>query len=215
MSCDPIRLKRAGLVLEELSRRYPNPKTNLEADSPWQLLVATILSAQCTDARVNSLTKDLFARWPDAAAMSEAALADIETMIRPAGFFHAKARYLAETARLVTGRFGGEVPRTIEELMILPGVARKTANVVLYGAYGINAGFAVDTHVSRISRRLGLTEATNPVRIEEDLMALFPQETWGGLNHRMVWFGREQCRARKPLCGSCGMLNFCPENGGV
>ncbi|MBQ7606741.1 MAG: endonuclease III [Desulfovibrionaceae bacterium] len=204
---------RARAVLCELTRRYPHPKTNLEAETPWQLLVATILSAQCTDERVNALTKDLFARYPDAPSLAQASLADIETMIRPAGFFRAKARYLAESAALVCKRFGGLVPRTIPELMLLPGVARKTANVVLFGAYGINEGFAVDTHVGRISRRLGLTEATNPVRIEQDLMGLFPQDSWGDLNHRMVWFGREQCRARKPLCATCGMRDFCPKIG--
>lgn len=202
-----------SLVLATLSKRYPQPKTNLIASNPFELLVATILSAQCTDARVNQLTPALFAAWPNPKAMSEADQGALEEVIRPAGFYRMKAKHLLATAKRLETTFQGTVPKTLEELLTLPGVARKTANVVLYGAYGINAGFAVDTHVKRISTRLGLTKEQDPNRIEEDLVRLFPQESWGDLNHRMVWFGREICCARSPKCHSCPFGESCPRLG--
>ena len=210
MSSSQLR-QRAQQVLEALRARYPKPKTNLVANNPWQLLVATILSAQCTDARVNSLTPGLFARWPGPRELAAADQQDLETLIKPAGFYHSKAKNLRLAAQRICEVFGGAVPRTLGELVTLAGVARKTANVVLFGAFGINEGLAVDTHVKRISYRLGLTEAREPGQIEQDLLPLFPREEWGNINHRMVWFGREVCKARRPLCGECAMQSFCPK----
>ena len=197
-------------VLAALQKRYPHPRTHLDAQNAWELLVATVLAAQCTDARVNTVTPELFRRWPTPAAMAEAPLEELESVIRPTGFFHSKAKNLLGAARRVRDVFDGQIPKSIEDLVTIPGVARKTANVVLFGAYGINEGLAVDTHVKRIAYRLGLTDETDPIPIERDLMKLFPREEWGDVNHRMVWFGREVCDARKPLCDTCEMLSFCP-----
>ena len=197
-------------VLAALQQRYPHPRTHLDAQNAWELLVATVLAAQCTDARVNTVTPELFRRWPTPAALAEAPVEALEAVIRPTGFFHSKAKNLLGAARRVRDVFTGQIPKSIEDLTTLPGVARKTANVVLFGAFGINEGLAVDTHVKRIAYRLGLTDETDPVPIERDLMQLFPREEWGDVNHRMVWFGREVCDARKPLCDTCEMLSFCP-----
>lgn len=197
-------------VLAALQKRYPHPRTHLDAQNAWELLVATVLAAQCTDARVNTVTPELFRRWPTPAALAEAPLEELESVIRPTGFFHSKAKNLLGAARRVRDVFDGQIPKSIEDLVTIPGVARKTANVVLFGAYGINEGLAVDTHVKRIAYRLGLTDETDPIPIERDLMKLFPREEWGDVNHRMVWFGREVCDARKPLCDTCEMLSFCP-----
>lgn len=201
--------QRAQAVLALLQARYPAPQTHLEAATPWQLLVATVLSAQCTDARVNMVTPQLFARWPDAATLAEAPLAEVEKIIHSTGFYHNKAKNIIGAAKVVMQSFGGEVPRTLQELVTLPGVARKTANVVLWGAFGMNEGLAVDTHVKRICHRLGLTTNTDPEAVERDLMQLFPQEEWGQVNHRLVWFGRHVCDARKPQCSMCEMCEFC------
>ena len=200
----------AQLVLEALQQRYPHPRTHLDAQNAWELLVATVLAAQCTDARVNTVTPELFRRWPTPAALAEAPIEELEAVIRPTGFYHSKAKNLLGAARRVRDIFDGQIPKSIEDLITIPGVARKTANVVLFGAFGINEGLAVDTHVKRIAYRLGLTDETDPVPIERDLMKLFPREEWGDVNHRMVWFGREVCDARKPLCESCEMRPFCP-----
>ena len=197
-------------VLAALQKRYPHPRTHLDAQNAWELLVATVLAAQCTDARVNTVTPELFRRWPTPAALAEAPLEELESVIRPTGFFHSKAKNLLGAARRVCDVFDGQIPQTIEDLITIPGVARKTANVVLFGAFGINEGLAVDTHVKRIAYRLGLTDETDPVPIERDLMKLFPREEWGDVNHRMVWFGREVCDARKPLCDTCELRPFCP-----
>ena len=197
-------------VLAALQKRYPHPRTHLDAQNAWELLVATVLAAQCTDARVNTVTPDLFRRWPTPAALAEAPQEELESVIRPTGFFHSKAKNLLGAARRVRDVFDGQIPKSIEDLVTIPGVARKTANVVLFGAFGINEGLAVDTHVKRIAYRLGLTDETDPIPIERDLMKLFPREEWGDVNHRMVWFGREVCDARKPLCDTCEMLSFCP-----
>lgn len=202
--------ERATLVQERLRQRYPEPETHLHADTPWQLLVAVVLSAQCTDARVNMVTPELFRRWPDAAALAGADVAEVEEVIRSTGFFRNKARNIVAAARRVMEHYGGQVPRTLQELITLPGVARKTANVVLWGAFGVNEGVAVDTHVGRIARRLGLTERTDPEGVERDLMALFPREEWGRVNHRMVWFGRHVCDARTPRCEHCELADICP-----
>ena len=197
-------------MLEALQRRYPHPRTHLDAQNAWELLVATVLAAQCTDARVNTVTPELFRLWPTPAALAEAPIEKLEAVIRPTGFYHSKAKNLLGAARRVCDVFDGQIPQSIEDLITIPGVARKTANVVLFGAFGINEGLAVDTHVKRIAYRLGLTDETDPVPIERDLMKLFPREEWGDVNHRMVWFGREVCDARKPLCDTCEMLPFCP-----
>ncbi|MBQ9406941.1 MAG: endonuclease III [Desulfovibrio sp.] len=205
-----IRQEQALKTLAALQARYPDPRTHLAASNAWELLVATVLAAQCTDARVNVVTPMLFQRWPTPAALAQADLEDLESVIRPTGFFHSKAKNLLGAAQRLCDVFRGEVPKTLAELVTLPGVARKTANVVLFGAYGINEGIAVDTHVKRISYRLGLTQETDPVAIERDLMLLFPQEEWGKVNHRMVSFGRDVCVARKPRCPTCTMASFCP-----
>lgn len=196
---------------EKLQARYQRPQTHLTASSPWELLVATVLSAQCTDARVNMVTPQLFSRWNGPAALAKADPKEVEEVIHSTGFYHNKAKNIVAAAQRVMHDFGGEVPRTLEELITLPGVARKTANVVLWGAFGINEGLAVDTHVGRIAWKLGLTDQTDPVAVEKDLMALFPREEWGNVNHRMVWFGRHVCDARKPLCEECEMRPFCPQ----
>lgn len=202
--------QRASLVLKLLKQRYPNLDMHLAAESAWELLVATVLAAQCTDARVNTVTPELFRRWPGPAELAGAELGELEEVIRSTGFFHSKAKHLIGAARRVTEVYGGVTPKTMEDLVTLPGVARKTANVVLWGGYGINEGLAVDTHVKRICFRLGLTSHTDPVDVEQDLMRLFPREEWGGVNHRMVWFGRHVCIARKPRCPDCEMRDFCP-----
>ena len=201
---------RAMAILDLLKKRYPVPETMLVHRNPWELLVATELAAQCTDARVNTITPELFRRWPDPASLASASL---EEVIRPTGFYHSKARNLLGAAKRVTEVFGGEVPHTMEELITLPGVARKTANVVLWGGFGINQGLAVDTHVKRLSFRLGLTKNTEPVKIEQDLIKIFPREEWGDVNHRLVWFGRDVCTARSPACEVCELSSLCPKKG--
>lgn len=210
---EAARKTRAAEVLARLIRRYPRPETMLEHANAWELLVATVLAAQCTDARVNTVTPEFFRRWPTPKALTSATREEVESVIRSTGFYHNKAKNLLGAARRVEDVHGGEVPRTLAELVEVPGVARKTANVVLWGAYGINEGLAVDTHVKRISYRLGLTDHTDPVRIERDLMKLFPPDSWGDVNHRMVWFGRDVCDARKPRCGECEMADLCPRRG--
>jgi endonuclease-3 len=204
---------RAEAVRERLARRYPVPRTELHWSSPWELLAATMLSAQCTDARVNQVTPHLFATWPDVEQMAIADVGEIEAVIRSTGFFRNKARNLRAAAGRIVDAYGGQVPRTMEDMLTLPGVARKTANVVLSNAFGVQAGIAVDTHVKRISFRLGLTRETVPDRIERDLMQLFPQDDWGAVNHYLVLFGREVCTARKPACPECELEDLCPKAG--
>jgi endonuclease-3 len=204
---------RAERILTALRQRYPNPKPHLNAKSPWQLLAATMLSAQCTDARVNAVTPLLFARWPGPGEIVQADLAELEEAIRSTGFFRMKARNMLQTAQRIMDVYGGNVPRSLAELVTLAGVARKTANVVLWGAFGINEGLAVDTHVARISSRLALTDAQNANKIEQELLPLFPRTEWGNINHRMVSFGRDVCRARAPRCGQCELLAVCPRRG--
>lgn len=205
--------KRAAAVRERLARRYADPRTELTWTSPWELLVATILSAQCTDARVNQVTPDLFARWKGPAEMASASQNDVEAVIRSTGFFRNKAKNLRAAAARIMTTYAGEVPRTMEEMLTLPGVARKTANVVLSNAYGVHEGIAVDTHVKRISFRLGLTGETSPDKIERDLVRLFPRQSWGDINHYLVLFGRHVCIARKPFCTLCELDDLCPHEG--
>lgn len=204
---------RARSVEKRLAQRYPSPRTELHWSSPWELLVATILSAQCTDARVNMVTPDLFATWKNVEQMSHADAGEIERVIHSTGFFRNKAKNLRASAVKIVTEFGGQVPRTMAEMLTLPGVARKTANVVLSNAFGVHAGIAVDTHVKRICFRLGLTGQTNPDKVEQDLLKLFPQKSWGAVNHYLVLFGREVCTARKPACGTCELGDLCPRIG--
>ncbi len=196
-----------------LAKRYPQPESELDWSTPWELLVATALSAQCTDKRVNMVTPHLFARWPDIPSMAKADPQEVEKVIYSTGFYKNKAKNLIHAATTIMENFAGEVPKTMKELITLGGVARKTANIVLSNAFGIHEGIAVDTHVKRITRRLGLTKATTPVQIEKDLMPLFPQKTWGDINHCLVLFGREVCKARGPLCTACDLEKVCPGVG--
>ncbi len=200
---------RARAVVEGLRQAYPDVAVPLDHRTPFQLLVAIILSAQCTDARVNQVTPALFAYAPDAAAMAAADPGEIERLIYSTGFFRAKARNLIGMAQAVVGRFGGEVPRRMEDLVTLPGVGRKTANVILGHGFG-TPGIAVDTHVLRLSRRLGLTASTDPVRVERDLAALWPCGEWSETSMRLIYHGRQVCTARAPRCGACIFAEWCP-----
>ena len=202
--------ERASRVLEGLFKRYPVRETHLVYHNAWELLIATVLAAQCTDVRVNTVTPHLFARWPGPAELACADIAEVEAVIRPTGFYHNKAKNIVGAAKRVVAVYGGQVPDTMNDLITLPGVARKTANVVLWGSFGKNEGIAVDTHVGRIALRLGLTENRDPIQAERVLMRLFPKEYWGDANHMLVWFGRHVCDARKPLCGQCEFSGFCP-----
>lgn len=206
ISPDTIRV-----ILSALKKLYPGAMTVLQYESAWELLVATVLAAQCTDARVNTVTPALFKRWPGPAELSRANIEELEEVIHSTGFFHNKAKNLLACAKIVHSDMNDELPRSIGELVKLPGIARKTANVILFGAWGINEGIAVDTHVRRISYRLGLTRNSDPVHIEKDLMACFPRAEWGDLNQRMVLFGRDVCVARKPLCADCPLEKHCPK----
>jgi len=203
--------ERAARVLEGLFKRYPVRETHLAHNNVWELLVATVLAAQCTDLRVNTVTPLLFSRWPGPEELAVADIAEVEAVVRPTGFYHNKAKNIVGAARRVMEVYHGRVPESMEELITLPGVARKTANVVLWGGFGKNEGIAVDTHVGRIALRLGLTENRDPVQAERVLMRLLPREHWGDANHMLVWFGRHVCDARKPLCDSCEFAGFCPK----
>ncbi|MFN8124059.1 MAG: endonuclease III [Thermoleophilia bacterium] len=194
-----------------LAAEYPQIVIPLDHGSAFQLLAATILSAQCTDAMVNRVTPALFARFPDAASMAEADPAELEELIRRTGFFRAKAKSLLGMSRAVTERFGGEVPGRMEDLVTLPGVGRKTANVLLGHWFGV-PGIAVDTHVLRLSARLGLTAETDPVKVERDLMELLPRRDWADTGMRLIYHGRRVCFARNPDCGGCVLAGFCPSN---
>ena len=202
--------KRAIAVLEKLHELYPDATCSLDYETPVQLMVATILSAQCTDERVNKVTPALFARFPDAAAFAGADVADIEQLVRSTGFYRNKAKNIQGACQRIMAVFNGEVPQTMEELLTLPGVARKTANVVLAHAFGIFAGVTVDTHVKRLSNRLRLTKSDNPVQIERDLMKLIPQPEWENWSIRLIYHGRAVCNARKPQCDVCAIANLCP-----
>jgi len=205
--------ERAEIVRGRLLERYPDTKSTLNAVSPWEILVATILAAQCTDARVNAVTPDFFRRWPDPRSLAQARQEEVEGVIRSTGFFRNKASHLIQCARIIRDRHHGEVPGSMDELLQLPGVARKTANIVLSGAFGVQEGIAVDTHVKRQANRLGLTRSENPDRIEKDLTALFPRPEWGRINHLLVQFGRDVCRARTPRCSVCELSDICPRIG--
>lgn len=210
------RIARADLpahaeaIFDVLLARYPDAHCELDFRNPFELLVATILSAQTTDRRVNMVTPALFARYPDAAALAMAPQDDVEDIVRSTGFFRSKARNIIAMAGALVDRHAGLVPKDMDALVTLPGVGRKTANVVLGNAWGINVGVVVDTHVARVGARLGLTSMEDPVKIEQDLMALFPRERWTLLSHLLIWHGRRTCEARKPRCAECPLNTICP-----
>ena len=206
----PALRAHARAVYDELARLYPSAHCELDFRNPYELTVATILSAQCTDKRVNLVTPAVFATHPDARALADASQDQLEELVKSTGFFRAKAKSLIGMARAVVASHGGGIPNTMEALVALPGVGRKTANVVLGNAFGINQGVVVDTHVGRLSNRLGLTKATEPVKVEAALMPLFPQDDWTMLSHLLIWHGRKVCDARSPRCGSCTLRPRCP-----
>lgn len=209
-----LRAKRdAGKIVRRLKVDFPDVTCALQHRSPFQLLIATILSAQCTDKRVNLVTKDLFRKYRTPAALATAPLRDIEKAVQSTGFFRNKAKNIKACSTNLIEKHGGKVPRDLESLVALAGVGRKTANVVLGTAYGLPAGVVVDTHVGRLSRRLGLTAETDPVKVERDLMQLLPKKEWIGFSHRMIYHGRAVCSARKPNCDTCSMFSLCPRIG--
>ncbi|MDX1978316.1 MAG: endonuclease III [Pseudanabaenaceae cyanobacterium bins.68] len=203
--------RRASEILTRLKQLYPEAPCTLDYDSPVQLLVAVILSAQCTDERVNLVTKELFHRFPDAASLAQADLTELTELVRSTGFYRNKAKNIKATCEILVQKYGGEVPQTMAELVQLPGAARKTANVVLAHAFGINAGVTVDTHVKRLANRLDLTKSDQPLQIERDLMALLPQAEWENWSIRLIYHGRAICNARKPACHHCALADLCPQ----
>ena len=203
---------RAPEILTRLLAAYPDARCALEHRNAFELLCATILSAQCTDARVNLVTPTLFARYPTPEALARARQADVEEIIKSTGFFRNKAKSLIGMAQALVADHGGEVPRTMDELRALPGVGRKTANVILGNAYGVNEGITVDTHVSRLSRLLGLTRHDDAEKIEQDLMPLFPRDHWALLSHLLIFHGRQICIARRPRCQDCVLSDLCPSS---
>lgn len=205
--------QRALEVLARVKVLYPDAKCSLDFDTPVQLLIATILSAQCTDERVNKVTPELFRRFPDAAAIAGADPAEIEDLVKSTNFYRNKAKNIQAACRRIMEQYGGEVPHTMEELLTLPGVARKTSNVVLANAFGINMGVTVDTHVKRLSYRLGLTKHTDPIKVEQDLIKLLPRPDWENWSIRLIYHGRAVCNARKPACDRCELADLCPSAG--
>jgi endonuclease-3 len=206
------RVERAAEIYDLLAAEYPDAHCELTFEDPFQLAVATILSAQTTDVRVNMVTPVLFARYPDARSLANARQEDVEEIVRTTGFFRNKARNIIGFARGLMADHDGRVPRTIAELSALPGVGRKTANVVLGNAFDINEGVVVDTHVKRLAKRMRLTSADTPEKIERDLMTVFPSERWTMLAHLLIWHGRKVCDARKPRCEACAVSHLCPSS---
>ncbi len=205
--------EQAAAVTMGLAKEYGDAECALVHKNPFELLVATILSAQCTDQRVNMVTPDLFKKWPTPQAMAKAEIGQLERTIQSTGFFRNKAKNILGCSQKLVELHGGKLPQTLEELVKLPGIGRKTANVVLGTAFGIPSGVVVDTHVTRLCNRLGLTKQTNAVKIEQDLIKLLPQEEWINFSHRLIHHGRRICNARKPLCGKCMLLEICPRIG--
>jgi endonuclease-3 len=205
-------VRRARQMNRELARLYPDARNELRFSSPLELLVAAILAAQATDRRVNEVTRELFTRYRTAAGYAAADRAELEAMIRPTGYFRAKANTLITLGQALDGQFGGEVPGTLEELVTLPGVGRKTASMVLGDAFG-KPGLTVDTHVARLARRFGWTARTDAAKIEHDVAALLPRQEWTAASHRLIWHGRRVCHARTPACGACGIARLCPSFG--
>ena len=205
--------RRVSEILRLLEQEYGEATCALHHEDPYQLLVATILSAQCTDVRVNMVTPDLFHRYPDPHALARAEPEELQGIIRSTGFFRNKARSLRGSAQRLVDEFDGEVPSNMPDLLKLPGVARKTANVVLGTAYGIASGVVVDTHVGRLSRRLGLTHQKTPQKVEKDLMEMIPRDEWINFAHRLIHHGRQVCQARRPRCEECAFADLCPRVG--
>lgn len=204
--------KRAGTIFELLEKEHPDAMTALDHRSPFELAVATILSAQCTDERVNRVTPELFQRFPDPSALASASLAEVEELVHSTGFFRNKSKNLVGMAQAVVGQHGGELPRSLAELTQLPGIGRKTANVILGNAFGIDEGIVVDTHVKRLSVRMGFSKETTPEKVEVDLMDLFPRERWTPLSHLLIFHGRGPCPARKTRCHDCVVAHLCPSS---
>jgi endonuclease III len=202
-------LKHVAAILAKLDEAYPSATCELNHENAFQLLIATILSAQCTDARVNQVTETLFKKYADAKAFAYATPSELEQEIRPTGFFRNKTKSVMGASKAIIEKFGGQVPRTMEEILTLPGVARKTANVVLGTAYGIASGVVVDTHVLRLSKRLDLSRNEDPKRVEVDLMKIIPRDKWIQFSHQLIWHGRRVCFARKPKCIECNMESLC------
>jgi endonuclease-3 len=209
----PLR-RRARRIMRELARLYPDSRSALNFENPYQLLVGVILSAQCTDKRVNMVTPALFARYPDAAALATANRKELQKIIKSTGFFRNKAKNLNKCAKQMVERHGGQVPATMKELVQLNGIGRKTANVILGNAFDV-PGIPVDTHVRRLSQRMGLTVHKNPVKIERDLMQLIPRREWTMFGHHMIFHGRRICKARRPRCEQCAVSRWCPKIGVV
>jgi len=205
--------RHAAKIVRQLARAYPDAACSLDFQTPLELMVATILSAQCTDERVNLVTKDLFHKYPTAVEYASVGQSELERDIQSTGFFRNKAKSIQGCCKSLLERHGGHVPKTIEELVDLPGIGRKTANVILGAAYEIASGVVVDTHVGRISRRLGLTPQKSPEKIEQDLMGQVPKKEWIALSHRMIQHGRRCCTARKPKCDQCPLESICPRIG--
>jgi endonuclease-3 len=203
----------AAAVAKGLAEEYGNAECALVHKNPFELMIATILSAQCTDQRVNMVTPELFNKWPTPQAMAKAEARELEKTIQSTGFFRNKAKSILGCSKKLVELHGGKVPQTLEELVKLPGIGRKTANVVLGTAFGIPSGIVVDTHVTRLCQRLGLTKHTNAVKIEQDLIKLLPREEWINFSHRLIHHGRRICNARKPRCGECMLLAICPRIG--
>jgi len=202
---------RTAKIAARLYETYPGATCALHHRNAFELTVATILSAQCTDERVNLVTRDLFKKYKSPRAFAEADPAELELDVRPTGFYRNKARSIMGFAKAIVGQFGGEIPRDMDALIKLPGIGRKTANVILGTAFGLATGMVVDTHVSRLAQRMGLTEQEDPVKIEQDLMKLVPQDQWIAFGHSMIWHGRRVCIARKPKCSECPLSDLCPK----
>ncbi len=205
----PLAHDRIAAILKGLDEAYPNAECALTHRSPWELLVATILSAQCTDVRVNMVTPELFRRFPTPGAMAKATLPELEKLIKTTGFFRNKAKSIQGAARKIIGDFGGQVPQTLAELITIPGAARKTANVVLGVSFGKAEGIVVDTHVFRIARRLELAKGDTPQKVEQELMQVIPRERWIGFSHQIIHHGRQVCVARSPKCNVCNLEPLC------
>jgi endonuclease-3 len=206
---DPINAKRVAAILAKLDEAYPHAVCELTHANPLQLVISTILSAQCTDVRVNQVTATLYKKYRNAEAFAYANPAELQQEIRPTGFFRNKTKSVIGASKAIVEKFAGQVPRTMEEMLTLPGVARKTANVVLGTAYGIASGVVVDTHVIRLSQRLELTKHQDPKNIEQDLMKILPQDKWIQFSHQLIWHGRRVCFARKPRCIDCNLVSLC------
>lgn len=202
--------KRIPKILSLLKKNYPSAKIVLNYSNNWELLVAVVLSAQCTDKKVNEVTAKLFQKYPKLEDYAKTDLKEFEQDIKSTGFYHNKAKNILAAAKLVKEKFSGQVPKTMEELIFLPGVARKTANIILGNAYGIVEGIAVDTHVSRVTQRLGLTQNSDPIKIEQDLMQLMPKKEWFKFTYMVIEFGRQICDAKHPLCTKCPLNKSCP-----